>query len=70
MTPEQRTYFLAGMQCIKGNLKASLDGYRRALAKASWTKDDFDYYTTAVSVLEGEIEDLEGYIKHKEQDDT
>jgi hypothetical protein len=70
MTPEQRTYFLLGMQCAEEKLKESLDGYRRALAEASWYKEDFDYYTVAVSVLEGQIEDLEGYIKHKEQDDT
>jgi hypothetical protein len=70
MTPEQRTCFLEGMQCAKKKLKESLDGYSRALREASWYKEDFDYYTVAVSVLEGQIEDIKGYIKHKEQDDT
>jgi hypothetical protein len=70
MTPEQRTYFLLEMQCTRGYLAESLNGYRCALVEASWTKHEFDYYTVAVSVPEGQVEDLEGYIKHKEQDDT
>jgi hypothetical protein len=70
MTPEQRTYFLLGMQCTKDYLAESLHVYRRALAEASWHKEDFDYNTVAVSVLEMERDNLESYIEHKEQDDT
>jgi hypothetical protein len=70
MTPEQLEYFLLGMQCVKERLVEDLYGYRRALTERSWCKDDFDYYTSAVQVLEKEVEDIEGYIKYKEQDDT
>jgi hypothetical protein len=70
MTPEQRTYFILGMQCSQEHLAESLIGYRRALAEGAWYKEDFDYYTAAISVLQGQVEDFDSYIKHKEQDDA